>query len=146
MAAKYMITDLGKVNFIGFEGTSDANDQVRDGICSDNEVWNITSADNETYDAACAGGIYVDGGNNIVIERNKVWNCDIGIEAASEHAGKATENIVIRNNLIYGCDAVAGIAFGGYDEQRGSARNIKIYNNTLYDNNPNIMIQFSLSV
>mgnify|MGYP000041240946 CR=1 FL=1 len=130
------------IDFIGFEGTAADNDQARNGVCSDNEVWNITSANNRTYDDACAGGIYVDGGKNIVIERNKVWNCDIGIEAASEHPGKTTEHIVIRNNLIYGCQAVAGIAFGGYDEARGSTSNIKIYNNTLYDNNPNIMIQF----
>jgi len=130
------------IDFIGFEDTAPSNDQARDGICSGNEVWNISSANNDAYNETCADGIYVDGGKNIIIEGNKVWNCDIGIEAASEHAGRTTENITIRNNLIYGCKEVAGIAFGGYDEERGSADNIKIYNNTLYDNEPNILIQF----
>ncbi len=129
------------IDFIGFEGTADSNDQVRDGICSGNEVWNISSVNNGVYEDACAGGIYVDGGRNILIERNKIWNCDIGIEAASEHKGRTTEIITIRNNLVYGCKAVAGIAFGGYDRERGNAENIKIFNNTLYDNKPNILIQ-----
>ncbi len=132
------------VDFIGFEGTATQNDQARNGVCSDNQVWNISSAKNPTYKGdACADGIYVDGGKNIVIERNKVWNCDIGIEAASEHRGKATENVTIRNNLVYGCKAVAGIAFGGYDKNRGSAKGIKILNNTLYDNAPNILVQYN---
>ncbi|ROR27387.1 nitrous oxidase accessory protein NosD [Mobilisporobacter senegalensis] len=130
------------IDFIGFEETAPSNDQARDGICSDNEVWNISSVNNRAYDDECADGIYVDGGKNILIERNKVWNCDIGIEAASEHAGRITDNITIRSNLVYGCKAVAGIAFGGYDEKRGRAKNIRIYNNTLYDNELNILIQF----
>ncbi len=130
------------IDFIGFEETAPYNDQARNGICSGNEVWNISSANNGAYDDICADGIYVDGGKSIVIERNKVWNCDIGIEVASEHAGRITENITIRNNVIYGCKAVAGLAFGGYDEERGGAENIRITNNTLYDNEPQILIQY----
>ncbi len=131
------------IDFIGFEDTASANDQARDGVCSGNEVWNISSASNKAYAGdICADGIYVDGGRNIIIEQNRVWNCDIGIEAASEHGGRTTEYITIRNNVIYGCKAVAGIAFGGYDEERGSAEHILIYNNTMYDNTPNILIQY----
>lgn len=129
------------IDFIGFEGTAPKNDQVRDGVCTDNEIWNISSAENGVYHDVGAGGIYVDGGKNIKIERNKVWNSDIGIEIASEHAGKTVENILVSKNFIYGCQEVAGIAFGGYDEKRGSAKHIRIMNNTLYKNEPHILVQ-----
>ncbi len=131
------------IDFIGFEGNAPKNDQARNGICRGNTVWNISSADNPAYNnVACAGGIYVDGGKNIVIEQNRIINCDIGIEAACEHFGFSVEQIIIRNNIITGCRALAGIAFGGYDTQRGAAESIKIYNNTLFDNAPDILIQF----
>jgi hypothetical protein len=131
------------IDFIGFEGAAPQNDRARNGICRGNTIWNITSADNPAYEGvACAGGIYVDGGKNIVIEANRVENCDIGIEAACEHFGFSTEQIVIRNNIITDCRALAGIAFGGYDALRGGAKSIKIYNNTLFDNTADILIQY----
>jgi len=130
------------IDFIGFEGTAPKNDRARNGICSGNTIRNISSADNPAYGgAAGAGGIYVDGGKGIVIEGNRIESCDIGIEAASEHFGRATEQIVIRNNVIAGCNAVAGIAFGGYDALRGRAESIKIYNNTIFSSTPGILIQ-----
>src|SRR5207244_7848179 len=90
------------IDFIGFEGTGPAGqDQARNGICVDNVVYNISSATNPTYGGdRSADGIYVDGGRDIVIERNKVDNCDIVVEVASEHGGKTTSNITVRNNFI----------------------------------------------
>ena len=130
------------IDFIGFEGTAPKNDRVRNGVCSGNTIWNISSAGNPAYDGvSCAAGVYVDGGENILVEGNRIENCDIGIEAASEHFGRSVEQIVIRNNIVTGCNAVAGIAFGGYDALRGRAESIKIYNNTLLDNSPDILIQ-----
>jgi len=69
------------IDFIGFEGTGPAGqDQARNGICVDNVVYNISSATNPTYGGErSADGLYVDGGRDIVIERNKVDNCDIGV-------------------------------------------------------------------
>jgi len=84
------------IDFIGFEGTcsTTALDQARDGICINNTVYNISSKTNPTYGGEqSADGIYVDGGKNIVIEKNRVYNCDIGIELASEHKGKNTQDI-----------------------------------------------------
>ncbi len=130
------------IDFIGFEGSAPQNDQVRNGICRGNTVWNISSADNPAYNnIASAGGIYVDGGKDILIEGNRVENCDIGIEAACERFGFSAEHIIIRNNIVTGCHALAGIAFGGYDMLRGGAESIKIYNNTLFDNTMDVLIQ-----
>lgn len=128
------------IDFIGYEGTASSNDYARNGICSGNQVWNISSSNNNTYEDACADGIYVDGGTNIVIENNKVWSSDIGIETASEHKNKATDAVTVRNNLVYNCE-LYGISMGGSGDTNGKATNIKIYNNTAYNNSVNMNIQ-----
>ena len=123
------------IDFIGYEGTagSGETDRARDGICSGNSVYNISSINNPTYNDYGAGGIYVDGGKNIIIEQNYVRNCDIGIELASEHKGKTTDNITVRNNLILDSTNYAALVFGGESKKNGTAINIKIYNNTIYN-------------
>ncbi len=122
------------IDAIGFEGTASANDQARNGLISGNTVYNIDSYGNVAYGSdRSADGIYVDGGKDIVIEKNTVHNANIGIELASEHSGKSTSNITMRSNFVYLCD-IAGIAIGGYDTKRGSTENCKIVNNTLFQN------------
>ncbi len=131
------------IDFIGFEGTapSPAADRARDGVCRGNLVFNIDSAFNPAYNGSFtrgggdrgAGGIYIDGGADIVVEGNVVHHCNIGIELASEHAGKATERILLRNNLAYQND-IGGIFLGGYDAQRGATKDCQILNNTLFEN------------
>ncbi len=127
------------IDAIGFEGTAPSNDQARNGTISGNTVYNITSINNPAYGKSlpngsyAADGIYVDGGKDIVIERNYSYSNDIGIEMASEHAGKSTSNITVRSNMVYN-NSYTGIAIGGYDTQRGSTIGCKIVNNTLYKN------------
>ncbi|MBB3127216.1 hypothetical protein FHS19_001870 [Paenibacillus rhizosphaerae] len=129
------------IDVIGFEGKSpnSAYDQARNGIISGNKVYNITSNNNPSYgkklpnNSNAADGIYVDGGKDSIIERNYSYNNDIGVEIASEHAGKATSNITVRSNFIYG-NRLTGIAMGGYDTLRGSTVGCRIVNNTLYKN------------
>lgn len=137
----YQNDNIG-IDFIGFEGTAAENDRVRKGICIGNRVWQNSTKENPSYMEASAAGIYVDGGQDIVIEGNTVYACDIGIEAASEHKGKTTKRITIRNNLVYRCQAIAGIAFGGYDASRGRAEDIVITNNTLVDNAVHVLVQY----
>ena len=72
-------------------------------------------------------------GGRIVIERNIVHHSNLGVELASEHAGKNTSYITLRNNFFYN-NTQAGIAIGGYDKRRGSTENCVIVNNTLYNN------------
>ena len=122
--------------FIGFEGTcpDNAQDQARDCVCRDNKVWNISSYGNPAYGRFySAGGIYVDGGTRILIERNVSHHCDIGIELASEHAGRATSDVEVRENIVYR-NRVGGIFLGGYDENRGASMNNVIHHNTLFQN------------
>lgn len=128
------------IDFIGHEGTNpdSALDRARNGVCSGNKVWNIGSARNPAYGGdfssgggdMAADGIYVDGGTRIVIERNEVWNCDIGIELASEHGGKATDFINVRNNIVRQ-NLVTGISLGGYNRTRGITNKCRVTNNTI---------------
>ncbi len=123
-------------DFIGFEGTcsDEQYDRARNGVVVDNIAYNIDSRTNPAYGGdGSADGFYVDGGKDILFERNTAFNCNIGFEFASEHGGKTTENITARNNYIFSNHYV-GLAIGGYDSQRGSTVNCKIVNNTFYHN------------
>jgi hypothetical protein len=124
------------IDFIGFEGENPnpALDRARDGTVVGNLVYNINSFGNPAYgNERSAGGIYVDGGTRIVIERNIVHDSNLGVELGSEHSGRNTSFVTLRNNFLYN-NTQAGIAFGGYDKRRGSTENCVIVNNTLYNN------------
>jgi len=135
---------------IGFEETSSdpATDQARDGVISDNVVYNIDTLANPSYGGdRSADGIYVDGGMRILIERNRVHHCNIGIELASEHKNRATSFVTVRNNLVYQ-NHTGGLSMGGYDRHRGRTEDCAIVNNTFFQNdtarngNGEIALQF----
>lgn len=128
------------IDAIGFEGTAPtaAMDQARNGLIARNSVRNITTVSNPAYGGeTSAGGIYVDGGRDIVIERNDVSNCDIGIEVASEHKNKVTSGITVRSNLIRN-NLMGGLFIGGYNaNSTGDADDCLIAHNTFYNNDTN---------
>jgi len=146
------------IDCIGWEGTAgeinnssdpseagghNPKDRVRNGFICNNLVYACSTevpVKNPTYpkDDFSAGGIYIDGGKDIVIERNTIYHSDVGIEISSEHSGKDesgsdrnTEGIICRNNIVMYCGQY-GIGLGGYDSKRGFAVNCDIVNNTVY--------------
>jgi Right handed beta helix region len=124
------------IDVIGFERTAPdpAVDQARDGVVSNNLVYNITSRGNPAYrNDESSDGIYVDGGTRVLIEQNVMHDVDFGIELASEHKDRATSYIIARNNLIYHSHT-AGVSIGGYAPERGRTDHCTVVNNTLYDN------------
>jgi len=124
------------IDVIGAERTAPdpAVDQAREGVVSENLVYNITSRGNPAYgEDQSSDGIYVDGGSRVVIERNVIHHVDFGIELASEHRGRTTSYIIARNNLIYACNT-AGVSIGGYGAERGGTDHCTVVNNTLYAN------------
>ncbi len=124
------------IDCIGFEGVgpTTAVDFARNGVVRGNQVWNISSFGNPAYgNEYSAGGIYVDGGANIVIERNTTWQNDIGIEVASEKSGRNASAITVRNNFVYR-NRNGGLYLGGYDAAVGGAKNIQVLNNTFWQN------------
>ncbi len=143
------VNNIG-IDAIGAEGVAPANDVARNGLIAGNDVYNIDTYGNPAYGTdRSAGCIYVDGGTNIVIERNKAHACNIGIELASERQGKSTSFVTVRNNFIYR-NTVMGIAMGGYEANRGKAENNTVVGNTLFENdtlkqgNGELLLQYNV--
>lgn len=135
------------IDLIGFEGTasSAAVDQARNGVVRLNQVWNITSLNNPAYmGEQAADGIYVDGAKNVLIERNVVHNADLGIEVASEHSGRSSSYVLVRDNLVY-YSPQAGVSVGGYSNAVGNTDHTIIINNTLYENEVELQLQFHIT-
>lgn len=89
---------------------------------------------------ATSYGIYVDGGQKITIDKNTVQNCSGGIEIGAEEkpvkASYSTSNITIKNNTI--SDNVKhAITIGGYTEDLGWVKKVKIVNNICKNNGIN---------
>lgn len=124
-------------DFIGFEGECSGcgdKDRARNGIVRNNRAVNNSSSTNPWYGGeGSAAGFYVDGGRYIVFDGNTSTGNDLGFEFASEHAGKATEDIVMSNNVVYKNREV-GLTVGGYDAGLGAARRIHVHNNSFYKN------------
>ena len=147
------------IDLIGYEGSAPttATDRARDGVVRENVVHAIDTAYNPGYNGnfvsgggeRSAAGIYIDGGTNITVERNRVYGCNYGIELASEAPGGYTENIRLRNNLLHH-NHQAGIIMGGYEFDLGTTRNCEVRNNTLFRNDTlemdsgQIALQFKL--
>ena len=124
------------IDAIGFEGVAPnpAYDYARNGLISGNTVYNISAINNPGEgNQYSADGIYCDGCSQVIIERNLVYNCDLNIEAASEHSGHVSSFVTIRNNLVYNANSV-GISIGGYSSKVGGSDHITIVNNTLFEN------------
>ncbi|CAF1286692.1 unnamed protein product [Adineta ricciae] len=122
----YNMNNIG-IDFIGGESFLGALG-VRNGLCAYNLVWNIHSV----YDSSSAG-IYVDGASNVTIESNEVHHSDMGIEVGAENKGRVASKMTVRNNYLHHNDKY-GLAFGGYDSQRGQVTNSLFINNRLEQN------------
>lgn len=104
-------------------------DQARNGVVSNNHVFNNSSGKNPAYGGTyAAGGIYADGATKIIIKENMISNNDFGIELASENYGKTTSYITVERNKIFNNNG-AGLILGGSDRSNGGA-----YRNTISNN------------
>ncbi len=136
---------IDAAGFYDNDVTAAGMNQARNGRIAHNLIYQIYSPN-----ASCAG-IYVDGGRDIVIERNTVHHSMFGIEVGCENPFDETNptiraivrNITVRDNFIYD-NSKLGIGVGGYDGERtGQVINTKIYNNTLFNNRNEIEIGYS---
>ncbi len=119
------------IDIIGHEGTSSnpSTDQARNGIISWNNTWNNVSS------YATSGGIYVDGAKDCIIENNTCFGNGWGIEIGCEAIGQSTDNITVRNNLVYR-NLEGGIVIGGYDYPSNSGKVVfsSVHGNTIAEN------------
>jgi hypothetical protein len=113
------------------------NDQARNGEISGNTVYTIHSNSQGSsgvygLKCYCADGIYVDGAAEVTVERNTVYDVDLGIEVTGEGAKQNTTNNVVRNNLFF-YNSYVGISIGGQGTPGGSS-NSTVVNNTTWSN------------
>ncbi|WP_378185815.1 hypothetical protein ACE939_11920 [Aquimarina sp. W85] len=129
------IANIGIVAAGNYKSTgAEANNQARNGIISQNEVFDCMSA------IANSAGIYLDGAKHCKIIRNEVYNCGVGISVGAEentsinYGGNAIGHI-IHNNSIYQ-NVITGAIFGGAIKSGYSTilQDTQIYNNTFYKN------------
>jgi hypothetical protein len=106
-----------------------ALDQARNGKVYGNTVYNCRSS------YAVSAAIYVDGGKDLVVERNTAYQSGRGFEIGCENVGKTTSNVILRNNFAYLNDQ-SGIGIGGYNYPSGSGKviNCTVRHNSLYGN------------
>jgi hypothetical protein len=114
-----------------------ATNYARNGIISDNIFHDNTMTRTPEIwgpDRYGAISIYVCGGANTIIERNKVYNSDRGIGLVSESNVYATKTTIVRNNFVYNCYRT-GIYMGDYlNYTSGGTKDCYVVNNTLYQN------------
>jgi len=114
-----------------------ATNYARNGVISDNVLYNISMANSvDVWGANNYGAIaiYVCGGAGTIIERNKVYNSDRGIGLVSESNIYPTKTSIVRNNFVYNCWRT-GIYMGDYlNYTSGGTKNCYVVNNTLFQN------------
>jgi hypothetical protein len=123
------LTNIG-IDIIGHENTcaTDSLDQARNGRVYNNIVHDCIS------EYATSGGLYTDGGRNIIFENNTSYRNGYGIEIGCENPDKTTDSIIVRNNLFYDNEACA-MAMGGYAyPSSGKVTNSVIRNNSCLKN------------
>jgi parallel beta-helix repeat protein len=95
-----------------------------DGYCpveSLNQPRYCVAIGNEVYGCVCdystSYGIYVDGARDIVLDSNRVYNNQGGIEVGSEERNEKypVKNITVSNNLVYN-NTENGITVGGWND------------------------------
>jgi len=110
---------------------------ARDGVVSDNELYNVSMSNSvDVWGAGNYGAIaiYICGGAGTVVENNKVSNCDRGIGLVSESKIYPTATSVVRNNVVDSCWRT-GIYMGDYLNFVGTGtKNCSVVGNTLHQN------------
>lgn len=121
----------GGIGLRGHEGIVEASDldQARDGVVRKNIVNNCA------LPIGFSSGIHIDGGKEIFVEQNEVYDNQLGILLECRAIDERSEDIIIRNNFIYGNFASA-IATGGtaFPNGSGRVRDVQIVNNSLHGN------------
>ncbi len=90
-------------------------------------------------------GIYIDGGSNVIVDRNEVYDNGSGISVGCENLDKTASSVVIANNVIYNNDKF-GCVFGANtgNIEVCTLRNNTFFNNGIqFDNSGSISIQKS---
>lgn len=127
----YNITNIGIVlaGHYAWTGAPANVNYARNGIVRKNVTYGCVSQ------VAVSAGIYVDGGSNITIEKNKSYDNGVGFSVGCENANATVTGIIVRENWSYKNREV-GLQFGAI----GTGSNIAsstVTNNSFYSNYTN---------
>lgn len=122
------ITNIG-IDIAGhysWTGAPASVNKARKGKIQDNVVSKCVSR------VAPSAGIYVDGGESILIERNKLFENGVGASIGCENPGFTVTGIIFRDNIVYN-NRSTGLYFGS-NQSSSSVAASKVINNTFYKN------------
>jgi hypothetical protein len=131
----------GEADVFGLPAGTQGLPVARNGWCSNNTVYNIRA----NYGGGFAGGIYVDGGQNIHVTDNISHDNDMGLEVGAENHGYVASGITVADNLLYN-NFQGGLVFGGYDASRGRVQHCSFINNTVSNSDRNNTGQGALQI
>lgn len=118
-----------------------SNCQAEDGLVAQNTVSSVYASlcvadlhfnPGQRTDYHSMGAIYVDGGREVRIDGNLVFNSGTGIDVGSER-GAVVDNVRVLNNVVYG-NRAQGLKIGNGPETKTKVKDVTIANNTLVDN------------
>jgi hypothetical protein len=112
------------------------NLHAHNGLVAGNTLYNVSALINGNSTVwPDSNPIYVDGGSNIVIEDNLIYDCDDGVSIDNEiGGGHEAAYITVRDNVIHDC-LMGGIDMGGSSPAtNGGEFDCTVVNNTLYNN------------
>lgn len=128
-----VVRDVNNIGIVLIGGEQDIQPDptkvARNGLVRGNTVVRARSS----YGGGFAGGIYVDGGRDLVVENNVVTESDLGLEVGAENHGIVASGVVVRNNVLY-ANEKACLVFGGYGASTGRVRDSAFTNNTCWGN------------
>lgn len=122
------------IDVIGGEGFGrPGRDTARRGRVVDNHVHHVDARSNPVNGEANASGVYIDGGRDILIARNLIHDTNIGIAIGSEHLGRDSQAVTVRDNVVRH-NHMGGIFIGGFGAGTGGAADCLVEHNTLVGN------------
>jgi hypothetical protein len=98
------------------------------------EYISVKRSDGTRWYGVAAVAIYVDGGNTVLVDANRVEYAGVGFEALSEPTMPNCHHVTFRNNVASHCHD-AGILIGTWysDTDGSTVANITVVNNTFVD-------------
>lgn len=123
------------IELLGNRGVCDSvlMDMPREGVIRKSYLHHLHQKSMSGDQFKPASAIIADSVENILIEACRVQSCDAGIELLASRKGLGLKNATLRNNWIQENES-SGIILGAKDYQAGKSETIRLFNNTLVEN------------
>jgi hypothetical protein len=123
-----------------YDGIDGPNGFARDILVADNTLRGGGQQPEKGYYSIC---LYIDGGQRVTMERNRVFTCGYNAQILSENGPNTRDNQgqfgvdnkdnIFRDNLLVDC-LTSCLTVGGWAANYGSSNNTSVTNNTLVSN------------